>query len=139
MASTATIKTPVASTFGGFTALPIMSARLSEIGVIAVSDEGFDTAGTIALQLPERCQSIEVSFRNPGDEPAAISFIAVTTEPPTQAHRVALAGVGIVRAIPAEGQVIEHRRAVEDDWLVIQRSSPDVIVAVHCHLDEVQS
>lgn len=139
MALTATIKTPVASTFGGFTALPIMSARLSEMAFLAIPDEDFDAAGTTALQLPERCQSIEISVRNPTDEAAVIGFVSVTSEPPTQAHRVALAGVGIVRSIPAEGQVIEHRRAVEDDWLVIQRSSPDVVVTIHCHLDEVQS
>lgn len=118
------LRTAVAATLGGSTALPILPARSPQVAKLV--DQDPDGARWEFL-MPENAQAFELAIINNGSETARITYFAG----PDQDAVVD----GFPRLIPAGGQIIETRHAFPGDKIIIEDGGEaDLSVFVHAHL-----
>ena len=118
------LRTAVAATIGGSTALPILPARAPQVTKLADADPD---GARWEFVMPANAQAFELSVINNGDERAIITYFAG----PDQNAVVD----GFARVVPAGGQLVETRHAFPGDKIIIEDAADaDLTVVVHAHL-----
>jgi len=118
------LRTAVAATIGGYTALPILPARSPQVQKLVDADpEG----ARWEFVMPENGQAFELSIINDGEDMVRITYFAGPDQD-------AVVG-GFPRLIPPGAQLIETRHAFPNDKIIIEDGgNADLDVVVHAHL-----
>lgn len=125
---TAGLSVPYAAVFGDPEALPIVSARVGEIVLLAPYADG----ECILFNMPTSAMAFELSAIASGTDDAIIAYIVTT---PTGAGDVeAAVADGLHRLVPGSGQVIEQRGSDAGDVLIVKVLSGAVDLRVHAHI-----